>query len=154
MYKRYRIVINGREYEVAVEELGAATANYAQASPVAPQAPSVQATTQPPAPTNVSAAPPAPSVPVSPPAPKPTPTAPVAPAPPSGGATISAPMPGKILKVLVQPGMQIKKGQNMLILEAMKMENEILAPSDGVVRDVKVKEGDNVNTGDPMVIIA
>jgi len=145
MYKRYRIVINGREYEVAVEELGAATSNYAQASPVAPQAPTVQAATQPPAPAHVPAAPPAP---------KPTPTAPVAPAPPSGGATISAPMPGKILKVLVQPGMQVKKGQNMLILEAMKMENEILAPSDGVVRDVKVKEGDNVNTGDPMVIIA
>ncbi|MDR9769892.1 biotin/lipoyl-containing protein [Acetomicrobium sp.] len=153
MYKRYRIVINGREYEVAVEELGAATSNYAQASPMAPQAPSVQTVAQPPAPAPVPAAP-APSVQVSPPAPKPTPTVPTAPAPPSGGATISAPMPGKILKVLVQPGMQIKKGQNMLILEAMKMENEILAPSDGVVRDVKVKEGDNVNTGDPMVIIA
>jgi len=62
-------------------------------------------------------------------------------------------MPGKILKVFVQPGMQVKKGFNMLVLEAMKMENEILAPSDGVIKEVRVKEGDNVNTGDPMVVL-
>lgn len=150
MQKKYKITINGREYEVVVEELeGLVGANYSQnfapLSQVSPaQVPMQQAA---PAPMPVSQAP-APSKPA--PAPKPSPAAP---APSAGGTVVSAPMPGKILKVLVQPGAQVKNGQNIMVLEAMKMENEILAPSDGVVREVKVKEGDNVNTGDTLVVI-
>jgi len=152
MQKKYRIIVNGRVYEVEVEELGASMApNYPQASPA--PAPVAAVPSQPVAAAPMSApvaAAPAPSVQPSAPAPKPSPAAPT---PPAGGTLISAPMPGKILKVFVQPGMQVKKGFNMLVLEAMKMENEILAPSDGVIKEVRVKEGDNVNTGDPMVLL-
>lgn len=147
MQKKYKITINGREYEVVVEELeGLVGANYSQnfapLSQVSPaQVPMQQA---------VPAPMPAPQAPAqSKPAPAPKPS----PAPSAGGTVVSAPMPGKILKVLVQPGAQVKNGQNIMVLEAMKMENEILAPSDGVVREVKVKEGDNVNTGDTLVVI-
>ena len=152
MQKKYRIVVNGRVYDVEVEELGASTApNYSQVAQAPAPAPAVTsgpvAAAPMPAPT---VTPPAPSVQPSAPAPKPSPAAPTSPA---GGTLIPAPMPGKILKVFVQPGMQVKKGFNMLVLEAMKMENEILAPSDGVVKEVRIKEGDNVNTGDPMVVL-
>lgn len=147
MQKKYKITINGREYEVVVEELeGLVGANYSQnfapLSQVSPaQVPMQQA---------VPAPMPAPQAPAqSKPAPAPKPS----PAPSAGGTVVSAPMPGKILKVLVQPGAQVKNGQNIMVLEAMKMENEILSPSDGVVREVKVKEGDNVNTGDTLVVI-
>ncbi|WP_213698442.1 acetyl-CoA carboxylase biotin carboxyl carrier protein subunit [Acetomicrobium sp.] len=147
MQKKYKITINGREYEVVVEELeGLVGANYSQnfapLSQVSPaQVPMQQA---------VPAPMPAPQAPAqSKPAPAPKPS----PAPSAGGTVVSAPMPGKILKVLVQPGAQVKNGQNIMVLEAMKMENEILAPSDGVVREVKVKEGDNVNTGDTLAVI-
>ena len=63
-------------------------------------------------------------------------------------------MPGKILKVSVQPGSIVKSGDLLLILEAMKMENEILAPVSGTVKEVRVRPGDSVNTGDTLVIIA
>jgi len=101
----------------------------------------------------------APSAPTSPPAPAPTP-APVAPAAPATATpapasegVVTAPMPGKILKILVKEGEQVKTGQGLLILEAMKMENEIPAPRDGIVKRILVKEGDTVNTGDPMIEI-
>ncbi len=62
-------------------------------------------------------------------------------------------MPGKILKILVKEGDQVKTGQGLLVLEAMKMENEIPAPKDGIVKKILVKEGDTVNTGDPLIEI-
>jgi len=150
MQKKYKITINGREYEVVVEELeGSVGANYSQNFAPLPQVSPVQVPMQQAAPAPMPAPQaPAPSKPA--PAPKPSPAAP---APSAGGTVISAPMPGKILKVLVQPGAQVKNGQNIMVLEAMKMENEILSPSDGVVREVKVKEGDNVNTGDTLAVI-
>lgn len=147
MQKKYKITINGREYEVVVEELeGLVGANYSQNFAPLPQVSPAQVPMQ----QAVPAPMPAPQAPAqSKPAPAPKPS----PAPSAGGTVVSAPMPGKILKVLVQPGAQVKNGQNIMVLEAMKMENEILAPSDGVVREVKVKEGDNVNTGDTLVVI-
>jgi len=63
-------------------------------------------------------------------------------------------MPGKILKVMVQPGASVSAGQAIVILEAMKMENEIFAPSAGTVTEVRCKEGDSVNTGDVLVVIS
>ncbi|MDA3880661.1 MAG: biotin/lipoyl-binding protein [Prolixibacteraceae bacterium] len=71
----------------------------------------------------------------------------------SGGATIKveAPLPGNIFKVLVKEGDNIKKGDNLLIMEAMKMENNILAEKDGVVSSIKVKEGDAVLQGDLLI---
>ncbi len=74
------------------------------------------------------------------------PAAPKAPAAPAGGQQIKAPMPGTILDVRVQAGQAVKKGQVLVILEAMKMENEIQAPCDGTVTSVSVKKGDSVET--------
>ena len=76
--------------------------------------------------------------------------APVAPAPvaaaPAAGAQIKAPMPGNILDVKVTAGQSVKKGDVLVILEAMKMENEICAPSDGKITGVNVRKGDSVET--------
>ena len=63
-------------------------------------------------------------------------------------------MPGKVLKVLVQPGAAVTAGQLVLVLEAMKMENEIFAPAAGSVSEVRCKEGDSVNTGDVLLVVA
>ena len=65
---------------------------------------------------------------------------------PAGGAQVKAPMPGAILDVRVQNGQKVKKGDVLVILEAMKMENEIQAPCDGTVAGVSVRKGDNVET--------
>ncbi|NLT95242.1 MAG: sodium-extruding oxaloacetate decarboxylase subunit alpha [Clostridia bacterium] len=67
--------------------------------------------------------------------------------------TVTAPMPGKIFKILLAEGSPVKQGDKVLILEAMKMENEILAPADGIVTKLVVKEGDAVNPGDPLFAV-
>ncbi|HIS02261.1 MAG TPA: biotin/lipoyl-binding protein, partial [Candidatus Excrementavichristensenella intestinipullorum] len=71
----------------------------------------------------------------------------------AGAETINSPMPGTILAVNVQPGAAVKRGQVLLILEAMKMENEIMCPRDGVVASVMVTKGSAVNSGDPLVAL-
>ena len=129
--KKFNITVNGQAYEVEVEEVGGA----------------------------VSAVPaPKAAAPVAAPAPKAAPTPAAAPkaaaaAVPAGAATVSAPMPGKIMSVAVKPGDAVKRGQVLLILEAMKMQNEIMAPSDAKVADVRVAAGQSVNTGDVMVVL-
>lgn len=76
-------------------------------------------------------------------------------APVSQGAnTISAPMPGTILKVNVSNGQQVKKGDVLMILEAMKMENEIMAPCDATVSSVNVNQGASVETGTVLCTLA
>ncbi|MEA4897516.1 biotin/lipoyl-containing protein [Bacillota bacterium Meth-B3] len=72
---------------------------------------------------------------------------------PAGAETIKAPMPGTILAVNVQEGSSVKKGQVVLVLEAMKMENEIMSPRDGVVGAVLTSKGSSVNTGDALVAL-
>ena len=74
--------------------------------------------------------------------------------PQSGGEAVSAPMPGTILNVLVKTGDSVKKGQVLAILEAMKMENEIVSPVDGQITSVSVDKGQNVNLGDSLLVIA
>ena len=74
-----------------------------------------------------------------------------APAPAAGATPINAPMPGNILDVRVSAGQAVKSGDVLVILEAMKMENEIMAPADGVVASVHVKKGDTVNSNDLLV---
>ena len=73
--------------------------------------------------------------------------APAAPAAPAGGEKITAPMPGTILAVNVANGSAVKKGDVLMILEAMKMENEIMAPCDGAVTSVAVTKGASVESG-------
>lgn len=129
--RKFLVTVNGGSYEVTVEEIGGV-------------APLVA-----PAPAPVAAAP-APA-PVAKPAPVPAP-APAAPA--AGSETISAPMPGTILSVNVQNGASVNAGDVLVVLEAMKMENEIVAPRAGKVAQVSVTKGASVNTGDVLVVLA
>lgn len=97
----------------------------------------------------VKAAPAAPAAPAAAPAP-----APAVPAANANGETVTSPMPGTILSVNVSNGSAVKKGDVLLILEAMKMENEILAPCDGTVASVNVTKGSSVETGAVLCVIA
>ena len=81
------------------------------------------------------------------PAPAPAPAAPAPAAPAAGSVAVTAPMPGKILGVKLQAGTAVKRGQVILILEAMKMENEIVAPQDGTIASINVAVGDMVEPG-------
>lgn len=134
MIKSYNIKVNGNTYNVEVEEVGSASSNA-----TAPRAEVPRAA----APTT-----PKPATPVAAPAPKPA-----APAP-AGGTSITSPMPGTINDVRVKVGDKITKGQVLIILEAMKMENEIVASCDGTVSAVNVTKGASVNVGDVLVSIS
>lgn len=72
----------------------------------------------------------------------------------SADRTVSSPMPGKIIKIEVEEGARVKAGQGIVVVEAMKMENELKAPLDGVVQSILVKEGDSVEGAQPLVVIA
>lgn len=89
-------------------------------------------------------------------APAPAPAAVPAPATPvaNGGETVTSPMPGTILNVNVQNGASVKKGDVLMILEAMKMENEIMSPCDGTITSVNVQKGASVETGAVLCVIA
>lgn len=134
--KNYTITVNGNAYEVTVEEgfTGAAKAAPAPAPRAAAPAPAPRAAAPAPAPA------PAPAAPA--PAPAPAPAAQAA-----GSVPVTAPMPGKILGVKMQAGAAVKRGQVILILEAMKMENEIVAPQDGTIASINVAVGDMVEPG-------
>ena len=94
-------------------------------------------------------APVAAAAPVAAPAVAPAPAA--APAGAAGAVSVTAPMPGNILDVKVKAGDSVKAGDTLLILEAMKMENEISAPQDGTIASVNVRKGDVVNSGDLLI---
>ena len=128
MIKKFNVKINGNSYEVEVEEIK---------DGVQPVAPAVQR----------PAAAPAPAAPVAA-APKAAPAVAVA-----GAGTVSAPMPGTVLDIMVKEGDVVKSGQVCVILEAMKMENELPAPCDGTVKSVNVTKGASVNTADVLVVI-
>lgn len=74
-------------------------------------------------------------------------------APPAEGKTMLAPMAGTILRILVKEGQTVKKGENLIVLEAMKMENEIVADEDGVIRSILVKANDSVESDQPLLIL-
>jgi biotin carboxyl carrier protein len=134
MIKKYNVTVNGKSYLVELEEVKDGTAPAPR--PAAP------------APLPVTA--PKPAAPSPAPAPKPAPAPAAAPVQ-AGAKTVNAPMPGTILSVKVNPGDSVKRGDILLILEAMKMENEILAADDGVIKAVHTIAGASVNTGDPMI---
>lgn len=132
--RTFQVKVNGVSYQVEVEETAGGFAPAPQAAPAAPV----------PVP---AAAPAAPA-----PAPAAVPAAPVA-APVAGGEKINSPMPGTILDVRVSAGQSVKKGQVLCILEAMKMENEIISPRDGAVAQVVANKGASVNAGDPLMVL-
>ena len=129
---KYKVTLNGRTYEIEVEAGKAMLLDeYEAIAPAAPAAAAVAA-------------------PVAAPAAAP---AAAAPAVTGAGEPVNAPMPGTILKVNVQNGQAVKEGEVLCVLEAMKMENEILASKAGTVTQVLVSKGSTVDTGAPLVII-
>lgn len=122
--KKFNVIVNGKSYDVAVEELGEGAAP--AAVPAAPTTPA--------------------------PAAAPAPAAPAAPAV-GAGEKVAAPMPGTILDVKVSNGASVSKGDVIMVLEAMKMENDIVAPCDGSVTSILVKKGDNVQSGDTLATV-
>ena len=120
--KRFNITVNGKAYDVAVEEVSGGTA----AAPVPAAAPAASAAP-------AAAAP--------------------APAAAAGGTSVNSPMPGTILDVKVNVGDTVAEGQVLMVLEAMKMENDIVAPKAGKVASINVKKGDTVNSNDLLASI-
>jgi glutaconyl-CoA decarboxylase len=132
MLEKFLITIDGQTHEVLVEKVPlGATVRAPQPAVAAMPAPAAA-----PAPTPAAAAPAAPIV--------------VA----TGETPVNAPMPGKIVKIVSKVGQKIKKGDILMILEAMKMQNEIGSPVDGTVKSIAVSAGGNVKPGDLMAVIA
>lgn len=127
---KYKVTLNNRVYEVEVE-MGQAMLidEYDAVAPAAPAAPT--------------------AVPATPAAPAAVPAAALA-----SGEVVKAPMPGNILKINVAPGQKVEEGDVLIVLEAMKMENEIVATKSGTVAQVAVSKGAVVETGAPLVVIA
>jgi len=122
--KNYTITVNGTSYDVTVEET---EGGGAASAPVQKK--------------------------VSAPAKKAAPAPAAAPAGAQGAVKVNAPMPGKIISVKAQEGVAVKKGDVIMILEAMKMENEIPAPQDGTVASINVSAGSSVEAGDVLATL-
>ena len=124
---KYKVTLNKRVYEVEVEEGSAMLIDeYELAAPAAPAAPVAAAP--------VAAAAPAAGL--------------------AAGEVVKSPMPGNILKINAVKGQAVKEGDVLVVLEAMKMENDVVAPRDGTVAQVVVAKGAVVETGSPLVVLA
>ncbi|MGX7243659.1 acetyl-CoA carboxylase biotin carboxyl carrier protein subunit [Enterococcus quebecensis] len=131
MLRKFKISIDGKEYLVEMEEIGGVP-QAPIAVPVTPTPPVVEAA---PTPTPVEQTP--------------TPVTPAS----VGNDAMTSPMPGTILKILVNVGDEVKENQPLLILEAMKMENEVVATADGKVTGLHITLGQVVNAGDALITI-
>jgi biotin carboxyl carrier protein len=140
--KEFTFKINGAEYKCAVEQIAAGKTNVTVNGKVY----------------EVETESAAPVKPVAKPAPKPAAAPAAAPkaepaAPVAGGAQIKSPLPGSVIKVLVSVGQAVKKGDTLLTLESMKMENAIMAENDGVVKQIAVSAGQNVMQDDLLIVL-
>lgn len=119
--KKYKVVVDGTEYEIGIEAMDSTELTQNIKSAAAPVAAPKSNLAQP--------------------------------AGQAKGESIKSPMPGNILSVAVKSGSQVKKGQVLMILEAMKMENEIIAPRDAVIASVTVQSGMTVETGSVLCVL-
>lgn len=133
---KYVVTLNGKKYDVEVNESEAVITSVSNAAPAAPVAP------------------------VAPVAAAPAPAASTAPGAPAAvvgtavsGTQITSPMPGTILKLNVAEGQAVKAGDVVLVLEAMKMENEIVAPCDGTIKQILVSKGSTVDTDQILAVL-
>ncbi len=147
--KKYNVTVNGKMYAVEIEEVTGASKPSVPAAPAAPKAASVVKPVAPAPAPKAAAAKPA----VAAPAPKKEEPKKEVVQAAEGEHAICAPMPGKIVKISVQDGDPVKKGDVLLVLEAMKMQNEITADVDGVVKAVNVIPNQNVKMKEPLVIL-
>ena len=126
--KIFNVKVDGKKYRVEVEE--------ESVSPAAPAAPKSSPPNRPPI-QNI-----------------PAPVTPPRPAVPDGSpAMVNSPLPGTILAIKVSEGEEVTQGQTLVILEAMKMENEIPSPVEGKISSIKIKKGDSVSTGDLLLTL-
>lgn len=121
--KRFNVTVNGKAYDVVVEDIG-------EGAPAPAAAPA-------PAPAAAPAAAPAPALAAA----------------AGAGEKVTAPMPGTILDVKASNGQSVSKGDVIMVLEAMKMENDIVAPCDGTITSIVVKKGDTVQSGDTLATV-
>lgn len=128
-YMKFKVTLNGKTYEVEAEK-GAPMPETVYTAPAAAPAPAVEA----------------PAAPATAPAPAAAPAT-------VSGTVVSSPLPGNVLAIEVDPGEAVKAGQVLVLIEAMKMENEIVAPCDGVVKQILVNKGAVVATGDKLLVI-
>ena len=138
---KYVVTLNGKNYEVEVTETDAIVTGVTQVPVMVAAAPAVAAAATVAAPAEAPKAEEAPAAPSAPAAPT------------TSGTQVKAPMPGSILAVKASAGQAVKAGDVIVVLEAMKMENDIVAPCDGTVKEILVTKGSTVNTDDILAII-
>lgn len=127
--KNFRVTVNGTAYDVTVEELDGAASPAIASAPTAPKAA------------------PAPAAPAPAPTPAPAPAQ-------ASGTPVKAPMPGNILDIKVTVGQKVAANETVVILEAMKMENEIVTPVGGTVTSVAVSKGQSVGSDDVLITVS
>lgn len=146
--KEFTFKINGAEYKCAVEEIEAGKTNVTVNGKVYEVETEAATPAKP-------VAKPAPVAPKAAPAPAAAPKAEAKPAaaPAAGGVQVKSPLPGSVIKVLVSEGQAVKKGDTLLTLESMKMENAIMAEADGTVKQIAVTPGQNVMQDDLLIVL-
>ena len=147
--KEFAFKLNGAEYKCAVEQIEAGKAQVTVNGKV------YEVETEVAAPAAKPAAKPAPVAPKPAAAPAAAPKAETKPAaaPAAGGVQVKSPLPGSVIKVLVSEGQAVKKGDTLLTLESMKMENAIMAEADGTVKQIAVTPGQNVMQDDLLIVL-